>query len=78
MQYHRYVVAAPVTRYDIGFAIAVQIDHRHTARLIARDESLLRLEVAGAVAEQHRKIIGRSICGYDVELPVAVHVPKRH
>ena len=58
MQNHRYVVAAPVSGYEIGFAIAIQIDHRQTAWLIARDESLLRLEVAGAVAGQYGKIIG--------------------
>ena len=78
MQNHRYVVAVTVNRYDIGFAIAIQIDHSQTTWLTTRDEALLRLEVAGAVAEQHRKVIGRSICGYDVELPVAVHVPNRH
>ena len=78
MQDHRYVVAASVNGYDIKFAIAVQIDDRHTTRLSARDESLLRLEVGGAGAEQYGKIIGGSIGGYDVEFPVAVYVNQRH
>jgi len=78
MQDHRYVVAASVNRYDIGFAIAVQIDHRQTTWLTTRDESLLRLEVAGAVAEQYRKVIGRSICRDDIDLPVAVHIHQSH
>jgi len=78
MQDHRYVVAASVSGYDIGFAIAIHFEHRQTAWLNAGDESLLRLEVAGAVTEQYRKVIGRSNCRDDIDLPVAVHIHQRH
>ena len=42
MRDHRYVVAAPISRYDMGLAVAVQIDNGQAAWLTARNESLLR------------------------------------